>query len=104
MSFLKSTDYSGGRAYDREPAARVLVDHFRLRAALTFGWAKLNLDRFIQFIAAPTKPSPPVHRGFSVIGAKQKPLPARRPITDVFPIPDSADHPRKTRNRDQSGL
>jgi hypothetical protein len=104
MSFLKDTDYSGSRTYDGEPAARVLIDHFRLRVALTFAWARLKIEKFMQLIAGPTSPPAPTPRGFSMLGAKQQALPPRRRITDVFPIPNSDDRPRKTRNDNQSYL
>jgi hypothetical protein len=104
MSFLKSTDYSGGRTYDGAPAARAVVDHFRLRIALNFAWARLKIARFMRFIAAPTSPSAPTARGFTMLGSKQPALPPRRRITDIFPIPNSDGLPRKTRNDSQSCL
>ena len=67
MSFLKSTDYSGGRTYDGAPAARAVIDHFRLRIALNFAWARLKIARFMRFIAAPTSPSAPTARGFTML-------------------------------------
>jgi hypothetical protein len=104
MSFLKDTDYSGSRAYDGEPAARVLIDHFRLRLALTFAWTRLKIEKFMELIAAPTSPSAPTPRGFSMLGAKQQALPPPRRITDVFPLPNSDDRARRTRNDNQSCL
>jgi hypothetical protein len=98
MSFLKETDYSGSRTYDGQPSARVLISHFRLRVALTFAWARLKIERFIRLGVASMRPSVPVQHGFTLLGAKRRSLPIRRPITDVFPIPNSDDRRRKMRN------
>lgn len=91
MSFLKETDYHGSRSYDGEQPAEGFIHHFRLRASLTFAWIRLQIEKFIALTAAPLRTSL-VHHGekhFTVLGSRQRAVPARRPITDIFPVPDS---------------
>ncbi len=91
MSFLKETDYHGSRAYDGEPAAEALIDHFRLRVSLTLAWARLQIAKLMRPSVASTRTGTTslVHRGekhFTLLGARPRTLPAHRRITEIFPI------------------
>lgn len=96
MSFLKETDYHGSHAYDGEGAARTLVEHFGQRASLTFAWMKLQIESLVRRIAAPTTSSLVDHgeKHFTLLGNKQRVIPVRRPITDIFPIANCNEPPR----------
>jgi len=104
MSFLNDTNFSGSRRYEAEPASQSTTAFYRLRAGLILAWARQRIGKIFLLIAPPTKTSAPARRGFTVLGGKQQPVAARRPITDVFPIPTSADRPRTMRNHNQSRL
>jgi hypothetical protein len=97
MSFLKETNYRGGRTYDGE-GAQNSVDYFRLRVSLTIAWVRLKIEKLLHLRAAPSPISSHVHLGgkhFTVLGSRRRPLPARRPISDIFPISSSNDRPRR---------
>ena len=101
MSFLKETEFSGRRTYEREAATHVVADDFRLRVSLTFAWARLQVEKFMRLWVAPRQASSLVHHGekhFTLLGTRRPALPARRPITDVFPLSPSNGRPRKMRN------
>jgi len=104
MSFLNNTNFSGSRRYEMEPDSHSTTAFYRQRTGLILAWARQRIGEILRVIAPPTKASAPVRRGFSVLGAKQEPVAARRPITDVFPIPTSADRPRTTRSDNQPRL
>lgn len=103
MSSLNDAHLNGSRS-DHESATHSLADHYQDRAGLIFAWARQKIGKVLLAIAPPTKSSVPSGRGYSALGAKQEPIPGRRPITDVFPIPTSADQCRKTANGNQPRL
>ncbi len=97
MSFLKETNYRGGRTYDGE-GAQNSVDYFRLRVSLTVAWARLKIEKLLHLRSSLSPISSHVHFGgknFTVLGSRRRPLPARRPISDIFPISNSNDRPRR---------
>ena len=99
MSFLKETDYSGSRSYEREPTARAVIDQFLLRLSLTFAWTRLQIEKILCAGVAPLRTSSLIDHGdkhFTVLGSTQKSLPARRRITEIFPIAESDE--RRVRN------
>jgi hypothetical protein len=92
MSFLKDTNYHGGRAYAGERAWES-IEHFHLRTSLTWAWIKLKIEKLLRLRAAPLRPSSLIHGGekhFTLLGNRQ---PARRPISDIFPISNRNDRP-----------
>ena len=97
MSFLKETDYHGSRRYDGQESARIALEALRLRVSLIVGWAALQTRKFLHLGARPPRTSSLVDHGekhFTLLGARPQPIPARRQITEIFPIPSSIDRPR----------
>jgi hypothetical protein len=103
MSFLKETDYHGSRRYGGAQPAHRILDDVRLRVALIVAYVRLNIERLLRFRAAPDRTFSLIDHGekhFSLLGARPRAVRPRRPITDMFPIPDSIDRPRKSSNDD----
>lgn len=95
MSFFKETDYHGSRAYAGDPPAH--VDHFRLNLSLTFAWAKLQIEKFMRLGAPPQETSSLLSHGekhFTLLGSKEQPLPAHRPLSEIFSLSESSGGPR----------
>ena len=103
MSFLKETDYHGSRRYDGPGSTHVLLDHLRLRLSLGFAWAGLKVEKWLRLGAASPRTASLIdhgHKHFSSLGERPRAVPARRPITEIFPIPASVDRPRKPLKED----
>lgn len=103
MSFLKETDYHGSRRYDGAQSAHVILDHLRLRLSLLFAWVGLQVEKWLRFGAGSPRTASIIDHGnkhFSSLGGRPRAVPARRPITDIFPIPASIDRPRNQLNDD----
>lgn len=91
MSFFKETDYHGTRAYAGDPPAH--VDHSRLNVSLTFAWVKLKIEKFIRLGTPAPKASSLVAHGerhFTLLGSKEQPLPAHRPLSEIFSVRESS--------------
>ena len=101
MSFLRETDYHGSRRYDGPQSANLVFDHLRLRVSLIVAHVGLQIEKLRQFGVAPLRTAALIDHGekhFSLLGARPRAVRARRPITDIFPIPVSIDCPRKGLN------
>jgi hypothetical protein len=103
MSFFKETDYHGSRTYDVDPAAYLFLDHLRLRLSLTIAWARLKIGKLICRAVDAPQSSSLMYRGekhFTLLGNRQRALPARPPISEIFSSSDLIDRQRKRVNQD----
>jgi hypothetical protein len=94
MSFLKETNYSSNRGYDREPAALDLMSHLRLRVALSSMWVRLQIGKLLRLGIGSTQRSSLKDRDELEFGgpADRRPKPSKhRPISEIFQIPNTGD-------------
>ena len=97
MSFRKETNYHSSRAYGRKPGAEKLVTRLLLRIALPFTWATRQIGKLLHSGVAPMQASSS-ERHFAQPATQQRAHPARRTISEIFPIPNSNGRARKIGN------
>lgn len=97
MSFPKETDCRATPTGDGDSAPQLAWDDLRLRVSLLFSWTRLQIEKLFHVRRAAPRSSSLVHGGekhFTLLGARRRPAPAPRRITDIFPISDRNDPPR----------